>query len=113
MLSGASIPPEAMMHFLLVSESPLFPTNFSDSAKNFPDFTFSEKISRFSSTKISDDFFSHRLQISKFPPQFRSYPLISGQFLIPLLFQNFPLISSNLHGFYILSVHFVSPLLLP
>ena len=50
-------PPEVKMHFPLVSKFPLFPKNFSDSVENFPDFTFSDKIFRFSSAKISDDLF--------------------------------------------------------
>src|SRR6218665_3294460 len=41
---------------------------FSDSVENFQHFTFSRKISRFSSAKFSDDlFFSRRPQISNFP----------------------------------------------
>src|SRR6218665_603647 len=53
--------------------------------------TFSHKIFRFSSAKISDDFFlSHSLQISNFPPislfQFISSP-ISGNYSFPLLLQ--------------------------
>ena len=39
-----------------------------DSVENFPNCTFSRQIFRFSSAKISDDFFfSHRPQISNFP----------------------------------------------
>ena len=36
---GASIPPEAMMHFPSVSYFPLFSKEFSDSVENFPNFT--------------------------------------------------------------------------
>jgi len=47
----ASIPPEAMMHFPLVSEFPLI------SIKYYPEFAYSEKKFRFSSAKISEDSF--------------------------------------------------------
>src|SRR6218665_3394382 len=36
---------------------PRFPKKISDSAENFPDLTFSQKLFRFSSAKISDDLF--------------------------------------------------------
>ena len=35
-------PPEAMMHFSLVSNFPLFPKNISDFVENFQSLTFSE-----------------------------------------------------------------------
>jgi len=82
-----------MMHFPLVSEFPLFPKNLSDSVENFPDFTFSEKISDFHPQKFLMTFFSHRLQISKFPPQFRSSPYFGEISHSSLLFKNSPLIS--------------------
>ena len=51
-----------------VSDFPPVFKKFLDSEKNFKIFTFSWKISWFSSTKISDDrFFSHRPQILNFP----------------------------------------------
>src|SRR6218665_467255 len=37
-------PPEAMMHFPSVSDSPLFQKNFLNSVENFPNFTSSRKI---------------------------------------------------------------------
>ena len=67
-IAGASIPPEAMMHFPPVSDSPLFSTNFQTLWKIFLNLTFSRQISRFSSAKIYDYlFFSHRPKISNFP----------------------------------------------
>ena len=70
---------------------------FSDSVENVPNFTFSRKISRFSSAKISDDLF---LVIDH---KFRIYPLFSlFQYISPLFYKNSP-------AFYILYVYFVSP----
>ena len=54
--SGASILPEATMHFPLFLIPPIS-ENLSDSVENYPNFTFSRKIFRFSSAKISDDLF--------------------------------------------------------
>jgi len=65
--SGASIPPETIIHFPPVSYFPLIFEKFSDSKENFRNFTFSRKISWFSSAEISDDFFlviGHKFQIS-------------------------------------------------
>ena len=92
-LSGASIHPEAMMHFSPVFRFPLFTKNFSDSVENFPNFTFSNKIYRFSSARISDDFFSaidHKFRI---PPIFAipiyfTFPLFREILHFPHTFQN-------------------------
>ena len=54
--TGASIPPEAMVHFPLFQIPPIF-EKFSDSVENFQNFSFSREISRISSAKISDDLF--------------------------------------------------------
>src|SRR6218665_29231 len=67
--------------------------------------TFSRQNLRFSSAKISDDFFSfsHRPQILNFPPYFASFstfPPRLAKILIP------PLFSENSTAFYILSVYF-------
>src|SRR6218665_1133784 len=57
-----------MMHFPPVSDSPPVSEKFLDFQKNVKNVTFSRKISRLSSAKISDDlFFSHRPQISNSP----------------------------------------------
>ena len=54
--TGASIPPEAMMHFPPIQISPLFPKKISASyVENFSNFTFSQINFWFSSTKISYD----------------------------------------------------------
>ena len=77
-----------MMHFPL-SQIPLFPKKFSDSAKNFSDLTFSQEKFRFSA-KISDDHFliiHHKCRIS---PLFHWFQFISPyfwQFFFPLLLQ--------------------------
>ena len=55
--AGASIPSETMMHFPHVSDFPPIFDKFSDSEENFQNFTFSRKISSFSSAEISDDLF--------------------------------------------------------
>jgi len=60
------------------------------SVENFHNFTFFEKISRFSSAKISDDLFSHRLKISNFYNIFDLsviFPLFRINFHFPLLLQ--------------------------
>src|SRR6218665_94788 len=48
-------PPEAMMHFLPVSDFPLFPKISQTQWKIFQISLFPENIFRFSSAKISDD----------------------------------------------------------
>jgi len=78
--------------FPSVSDFPLFPINFSDSAENFPNLTFSPKMFRFSTAKISDDLFlviHHKFQISHpIYPLSIHFPPISGNF-VPLLLPNF------------------------
>ena len=93
------------MHFPLFQISLLFPTNLSDSVENFPNFTFSRKISRFSSAKISDDLFlSHRLKIL-IPHLFSLFhyilPPISRKLSFPLLLQ----ISSSVFGKFMCFLH--------
>ena len=59
---------------------------------NFLSVTFSRKISRFSSAKISDDFFSHRPLISNFPSVFPvsvHFPLFRENYYSPT-FKNLP-----------------------
>ena len=86
----ASIPSEAMMHFPPVSDSPIF-EKFSDSVENFLNFTFSRKISRFSSAKISEDFFQPSTTNFEFPPIpcFSTFPPVSRILLISPYFAKF------------------------
>src|SRR6218665_999952 len=73
--------------------SPSIFEKFTDSLKIFPNCTFSRKISRFSSAKISYDIFCHRPQISNFPPIFPlsvRFPPVSLQLLFPPYFQKCP-----------------------
>ena len=109
-LAGASIPPETMMHFPPVSDSPYFQKNFRLWGK-FSQFSFSRKISCFSSNEISDDlFFSHRPQISNFPLIFAvsvHFPLFRDK--TPTLTNFPPLFYTNSPALYILYVYFVSP----
>src|SRR6218665_1236091 len=95
-LSGASIHPEAMMHFPpLFNISPLFSKNFQTG--KFSKFYLFPTNFPFSSAKISDDFFSHRRpQISNFPPiflfsLFRNIPPpVSRNLIFTPYFQKFP-----------------------
>jgi len=85
-------PPEAMMHFPPVSDFPPFPKHFSDSVDNFPNFTFSRKISQFSSAKISENYyFPLLLQIF---PYFYKFLSVFGKFtcfFTYFMFISFPL----------------------
>src|SRR6218665_3774045 len=73
-----------LKHFPSVSDfPPYFQTHFSDSLGNFTNFTFSQKIFRFSSAKISDDLFSHQLQIHPYFACFSTFPPISLKLLSP------------------------------
>ena len=86
-------PPEVIMHFPPVSDFPLFSKKNSDSVENFQNFTFSRKISRFSSAKISDDlFFSRRPQILNFPLFFLFQYIFPCfvKIIFPLLFKISP-----------------------
>ena len=62
--SGASIPPEAMMHFRRVSDFPPISRIVLDLVKISP---FPTKIFLFSSAQISDLFYNHWLQMLNFP----------------------------------------------
>ena len=87
-------PPEAIDAFPACFRFPLFPKKISDSIENFRNFTFSEKISQFSSTKLLMTFFSHLPQIWNFPPIFAvsiHSPYFAGNFSFPLYFSKFPL----------------------
>src|SRR6218665_168233 len=106
--SGASIPPEAMMHFHPCFRFPPIFEKFSDVLEN------SLKNSKFSSAKISDDFFIHRPQISDFPAilpvlvHFRTFPpRFAKIYYFPPYFSKFrPLFSKNSTAFYIHYVYF-------
>src|SRR6218665_3957292 len=83
-----------MMHFPPASDCPPRSEKFLDFKKKVKNVTFSGKIFRLSSAKISDDlFFSHRPQISNSPLfslfQYIS-PLFRENFSFPLLFQISP-----------------------
>src|SRR6218665_1135903 len=71
-----------MMHFPPVSDFPPTFEKFSDSVENF---TFSRKISRFSSAKISDDLF---LQSST--THFEFPPIFPVSVYFPPTLKNFP-----------------------
>ena len=80
--TGASIPPETMMHFPpLFKISLLFSKKFQ-TEENFHNFTFSRKISWFSSVKISDN-----LLFLVIDHKFRLSPLFSLFQYIFLLFR--------------------------
>ena len=69
------------MHFAPVSDFPLFSKQFSDSAENVHNFTFSRKFFRFSSAKISDDLSPPYFPcFSTFPSLFRKNYYFSPTF---------------------------------
>ena len=94
---------------------PQFPKNFSDSVENFPDLTFTEKRFRFSSAKISDDFFPFLATGYKFYMSllFSFFQFISpyfGQIFHSTRFAKLPLwFRTNFRVLYMLSMIFVSP----
>src|SRR6218665_3117539 len=65
-------PSDAMMHFPLVSEFPLFSENFSDSVVNILAFTFAENFFRFSSARFLMPFLviDHKFPLISLFPQF-------------------------------------------
>src|SRR6218665_2205316 len=101
-----------MMHFPpLFQISPLFLKKNSDFLENFYNLTFSQQISWLSSAKISYDlFFSHRPQISNFPPIFASsvhFHLFRKNYSFPPTFTNFPPVLGKFTCFlHALRVHF-------
>ena len=90
--SGASIP-WGNDAFPSVSDFPLFPKHFSDSVINVRYFTFSNKISKCSSAKISDDLNFSLTTNFEFLPYFRwfntHFPLFCENYYFPSTFQNF------------------------
>ena len=102
--------------------SPLFQISppifekFSDSKKNLKNFTFSWKISWFSSVKISDDlFFSHRPQIPNFPyfRYFSTFPsLFRENYYFPPTLTNFLPCFTQIHRLFTYFTCISFPLLL-
>ena len=84
---------------------PLF-LNFFDSVENFPNFTFSRKIFRFSSAKISDDIFfiNHNFRIS---PLFSLFQYISPLFRQIILFPYFKNFSPCFRQIYVFFTYFM------
>src|SRR6218665_3633059 len=110
--SGASIPPEAMMHFPPVSDFPLFLDNFGLSVKfqKFP--VFPKIISIFIRLTTFFLFIDHKFWI--FPPilpVLQHFPPDSRKFRISSVSKISPLFSKNSTAFYILYVYFCPPTL--
>ena len=98
-LTGASIPPEAMMHFPPVSDFPPVFEKIFDFLENFKNFTFPEKISHFHPPKFLTTFIlviNHKFRIfTAFPPLNRENLLFPPTFLnFPPVFEKF---NSYLH----------------
>src|SRR6218665_639225 len=90
-----------MIHFPLFQIFPSVSEKFFRLHGKFPNFTYSRKILRFSSAKISDDpLFSLFHYIS---------PLIRKKILFPPAFKTFPPAFVKFTCFYMLSVYFVPP----
>jgi len=110
----ASIPSETMMHFPPVSDFPPIFDKFSDFEKIFYNFTFSRKISSFSSAKISDDLFlviDHKFRI----PLFSLFQYISppcfAKIIISPYFSKFPSVLNKFTCFLHIFCVFRFPLL--
>jgi len=91
--TGASIPPEAMMHFPPFSDFPLFSKKFQTLWKSFNILPFPETFLDFHPSKFLMTFFSHRPQISNSPyfPCFSTFPLFRENYYFPpLLSQIYP-----------------------
>src|SRR6218665_1110384 len=102
------------MHFPLFPIPP-FPKNVSDSVENFPNFTFSTKILRLSSAKISDNFFLSSTTNSEFPPiyifsLFQYISTISQKLLFSPYFSKF---LSRFCRIYVLFTYFICFSFLP
>src|SRR6218665_3296372 len=101
-----------MMHFPPVSDFPLFSTNFLTFWKMSKIFPFPEKNSHFHPPKFLTTFFSHRPQISDFPPTFPVSVHFRPDFAKIYYFSKCPtLFSKNSTAFYILYVYFSPPFL--
>jgi|SRR6218665_1369091 len=100
--TGASIPPEAMMHSLLFQISPCFHKIFRLCRKFSKFYLFP---TNFSSAKISDDFFviDHIFQISPYFPYLSTFPPCFAKIIIsPPTFQNFPPVLEKFTCFLVL-----------
>jgi len=99
-----------------VSDFPPIFDKFSDSVENFQTFTFSRKMFRFSSAKISDDLFCHTPQISNCPPIFPvsvHFLLFRENYYFPTTLKNFPPVFEKFTCFLHTLCVFRSPLLWP
>src|SRR6218665_2587636 len=97
----ASIPPEAIMHYPPCFRFPPIFEKFSDSVENFTNFTFSRKISRFSSAEISDDLIlvtDHKFRI--LPPIFPVSVHFPTKIIISPYFEKFPPVSERFTCFF-------------
>src|SRR6218665_936716 len=97
-------PSEALMQFPPLSHFPQVPKRFSDSEENFPDLTFSQKISNFHPPKIltiSCLLIDHKFRISPLFPLFQFVSPISGNFSFPHFCKMFPPDFVKLTCFYI------------
>ena len=72
-IPGASILPEANMHFYPPSDFPPISEKFLRLRRKFSQFYLFRKILPFSSSKISDDFFCSSTTNVLFPPYFNSF----------------------------------------
>src|SRR6218665_3353482 len=100
---GRPSPSETMMHFPPCFRFPPIFEKFSNSYKNVPNFSFSRKISSFSSAEISDHLFlviDHKFRISPYFPCFSTFSPISGKLLFPPTLKNSPLFYTNSPAFY-------------
>src|SRR6218665_3551289 len=100
--SGASIPSETMMHFPpLFQIFPIFLENFRTLRKIFTILPFPDKFLDFHPPQFLMTYFSHRPQISKFPPIFpvsiHLPPSVSRKLLFPPYFDKFSLCFRQIH----------------
>src|SRR6218665_3020584 len=101
-----------MMHFPLFQISPLFSKFFFTFWKISEILPFPDKISYFHLPKfLTTFFFSHRPQISNFPPVLPvllHFPLIRENLLFPPTFQNFPPVLEKFNCF-LHTLHVIFP----
>ena len=101
--AGASTPSEAMMHFPPCLRFPPYFREIFRLCGKCSNFTFSRKISRFSSAKISDDLFlviDHKFQISPVFPVPVHFPPVSRKLLFLPYFDKFPLCFRKFHQLF-------------
>ena len=115
--AGGVHPPWDHDAFPPVSDFPLFQKKFRTFWEIFTILPFPEKFLNFHPPKfLMTFFFSHRPQISNFPPYFRCFstfpPCFAKTILFPLRLQIFPPVLGKFTCFYILYVYF-PPLLWP